>query len=281
MQLTASFYTVADMYNFERLSRIEEILDLSSMAWVKKIDVRDPLRNSVEKFAGGFTGCLKRHDFKRWLWILAQSGRERKNRFSMQLILKPYGKNQSRQADLGFSDIFYDLTRPEMSADDLRDFQELFGEVANALDAFYARAGETSMITQRNDLLLKAPGQLGIRKFPVFDLELPDVYWLNYFGPGYRYHWGQAKIEQLRERYGLTEFDNQAFCVRTTPEPMAADPEVTHLRGYGFKQAMYEALGVSTFMHEGQVLGRPGEYVPTLEDHRLLLRRRERQSATN
>jgi len=130
------------------------------------------------------------------------------------------------------------------------------------------------MYIQRNDFMDRAAASIFNRRgYPNFNRELPDVYWLNYFGPAYVDFWGDKKIDALKKKYEVICSDKGGVFVQTTPQLAVADESVTGVKDYQFKKHFYKVLGEDTFMHETQMPGQPGQYVPTLEDHRDILRR--------
>jgi hypothetical protein len=138
----------------------------------------------------------------------------------------------------------------------------LFGRLAQATGAFYGRAAHGAMYDERNLLIQFAQGHRDARVFPDFERELPDVYWLNFFGPAYLKHWGK-RLDGLGVRR-----DNVAggLILWATDAPSPAS-NVTAITDYPFKQPFYAALGRDTFMAEAQRPGAKGENVPTYDAH--------------
>lgn len=97
-----------------------------------------------------------------------------------------------------------------------------------------------------------------------FECEIPDVYWLNYFGPGYVEFFG-ARLERIGVRRTRTKTGGLLVWAAETPFVFE---RVNSIAEYGFKQPFYEALGRDTFRYETQHRGRPGQRVPTFDVHR-------------
>jgi hypothetical protein len=108
-----------------------------------------------------------------------------------------------------------------------------------------------------------AQGHDVARVFPDFERELPDVYWLNFFGPAYLARWGK-RLDGLGVRRDTVA---GGLIVWATDEPPAVS-EVTAIADYPFKAAFYAALGRDTFTSEAQQPGAKGEHVPMFDAHR-------------
>ena len=174
--------------------------------------------------------------------------------------------------DSGYSFISITMNRKELNSNDIEEFKKLFINLCVSVNAFYGYCSEYSMVTQRSIYLAKCAENIFDRKNqPDFGVEISDIYWLNYFGPGYVDFWGKDKITALENAYNVTHDANGGIVVQTTEEPVFADDTVDNISGYEFKQPMYEILGHNTFMHETHQPGKRGENVPTLEQMRSLV----------
>ena len=92
-------------------------------------------------------------------------------------------------------------------------------------------------------------------ELPVFDRELWDVHWLNYWGPGYVEHW-DGRLDQLGIRQERTA--NGGVIVWATATPLEG------VDGRQFRAA----LGSDVFMVGRSRRGEPGELVPSYEVHK-------------
>lgn len=133
--------------------------------------------------------------------------------------------------------------------------------VCDSMHAFYGRLALGQMYRQRNEMLETAGWA---RALPQFDRELPDVYWLNFFGPGYVEFWG-PRLEGLGVRSVATQ--TGGLLIWASESPFVYDPAASRITDYAFKHPFYDRLGIDTFMHEGQRQGKSGEYVPALDIH--------------
>ena len=131
--------------------------------------------------------------------------------------------------------------------------------LAGAARAFYGRAAVASMYDQHNlefDRVGAPP--------PDYEREIPDIYWLNYFGPGYVEFFG-ARLEHLGVRRERTP--DGGLLIWATETPFVYEPGRA-IADYEFKKPFYEALGRDTFRTEAQRRGPPGERVPTYLAHK-------------
>ena len=59
MEINGNLFTACDMLDKSMLRLVEEALDNSPIAAVKKLDTRDPLRKPATQFRGGLTGLME------------------------------------------------------------------------------------------------------------------------------------------------------------------------------------------------------------------------------
>lgn len=93
---------------------------------------------------------------------------------------------------------------------------------------------------------------------------VPDVYWVQVYGPAYLARWGEGVLEGVGvDRRRLR---NGGVVVRATEAPIfhprAAAPE-----DHAWKQRVYEAVGPERFAREDQPWGDYGQRVPLLKEH--------------
>ena len=264
-------FTTCDMLETCRLGGVERVLDDSPIAVVSRIGADDPPRTKTQRFEGGFIRIVEAGKAGQVVWIFT-GGRRTGYCFNMTLTLqRKVVRIPLSGFDQGFSDVSYSIGARKLTDSLLGEAKRLFTGIADCVDAFYGRSGFASMYVQRNEFMKKSGPLLGARLFPDFNRELPDVYWLNYFGPGYVEHWGKDKVDTLGAEYELCWSAKGGVCVVTTPRPISADPDVMGITDYPFKKHFYHILGGNTFVHETQKPGQAGQYVPTLEDHRRAL----------
>ena len=273
-KLSASVCTMIDMRDRASLETIERILDDSPIADIARIDSKEPIRHHVSQFSGNMTLFLEKQKQERAVSIMSTSGV--RTPFTTRFELMHFGPCISVSGrDSGYSKLNFDLSRKNLSDDDIENFKKLFIKIANATDAFYGACTEDSIHTQYHIFLIEASWQAGgpQSRMVDFEIEIRDVYWLNYFGAGYVEFWGREKVDALAKAYHAEHFDNGGAFIQATKKPVFADFSAEGITVYDWKQAFYDILGRDTFMYETQKKGLPGQYVPTLECHRSIIRR--------
>jgi hypothetical protein len=160
---------------------------------------------------------------------------------------------------------------PDRSAR-LERFADLFRAACESMDAMWGGAGLTSFRRQKNDFVDRAhvegtlffPGMPGTG-WDLRERALPDLYWLNYFGPAYLDMWGDA-LGGLGDRQQPTA--NGGLVVWTTETPFVFDGGAQRLTDYAWKRPFYDALGWDTIIHENWTDPGVGVRVPSYQDHR-------------
>ena len=271
--LSASVCTMIDMRDRASLETIERILDDSPIAGIARIDDKEPIRHHVSQFSGNMVPFLEKQKDSVSGFIMSTSGGRMP--FTIMFDLSYFGPfiPLSRN-DAGYSKLRFTLSQKKLTDDDIEEFKKLFIEIANATDAFYGSCEESSMNAQHNIFLVEHFWKTGGPKAQTqhFAIDIGDVCWLNYFGPGYVEFWGRDKVDALAKAYRAEYFDNGGVCIQATEKPVSVDFLVTAITGYDWKQPFYDILGQDTFVYESQKKGLPGQYVPTLECHRSIVR---------
>jgi len=136
---------------------------------------------------------------------------------------------------------------------------EFFRRMCEEMDAFYGFATSQALWLSRRGCMPQRRSGL----FAQLDRELPDVTWLNYFGPS----WLRRTNRMLGLGYGETRTSNGGVVLQTTETPFVFQREAHPILGYPWKQPLIGALGKDTFIWSDQVQGAPGERVPTWKEH--------------
>ncbi|HXA29535.1 MAG TPA: hypothetical protein VN193_12420 [Candidatus Angelobacter sp.] len=259
--ILANFFSVADLRRPGALRALGAEFDRHALLRPARVDNKDPARQKVDSAADAMGEGEPRLDPNRWQWwFYSRPG-------APQLSGTLQVEKADEVHDLGFS------WRPAEWFDRPERLDTLFDVVAavgDAMGALYGRAALGLMYTQRNNALdrtRREPGKFGARLQPDLGRELPDVYWLNYFGPGLVQHWG-GRLDTLGVKRLHTP--GGAVLVQATETPFVHDPAMKPISAYPFKQPFYEALGFDTFMSETQSRGEPGQHVPAIEVHRKI-----------
>jgi hypothetical protein len=252
-------------------------MDSLSIVSVAKIDVRDPMRYKTNKFEGALVKFFHENEDEESVYIMAFS---KNGDFSASFDLHSYkdwplydGYGRIVSMGIKYCTVALRLDRNELISEEIKEFKKIFLDLARSINAFYGRVSDFSMCVHHNMLLEAAEDvndTLGInRKGVNFECGIRDIYWLNYFGPGYKEFWGKEKIEKLLKGYSdVIIFKDGAFCVQTMPNPVKADLSIKRTIDYPWKKHFYEVLGYNTFVHETQIRGEKGQYVPILDVHR-------------
>jgi hypothetical protein len=136
---------------------------------------------------------------------------------------------------------------------------EFFRRMCEAMDAFYGFACSAALWQARRACM--PPERAGL--FAQVDRELPDVMWLNYFGPS----WLKRTDRILGLGYDETRTGNGGVVLQTTETPFVVKRDVHPVLGYPWKQPLMNALGMNTFKWSEQVQAAPGQLVPSWEEH--------------
>ncbi len=176
--------------------------------------------------------------------------------------------------------------RFSIDADDggrTRDLGELFAGLCDRLDPYYGRVttgpaqGQLGLFERAHrdrhpPPPLPRPGE-GPR-FGVMEGRVADVFWVQFFGPGYLAHWGADALDGVGHAQRRTT--NGGLVIWATETPAPRDQDATGPETYAWKQPFYDAVGPDVFFtsdHEWQEFGAK---VPTLkEHHRHLLVRKD------
>jgi len=272
--IAATIYTVVDMLDLRNIGILEKVLDSSEIITAKKIDAKSPPRRKADRFTDVLTDLVKNRTHSGvYDSILINSTSGGKFPFWTLMDLQGTGRvGPPDKRDWGYSCLSFIYECEKYDEEVLCKFKNLFARVCVAVNAFYGKVYEHSFSVQRDHFMaLTADHPLDRKTIPDFDREIQDIYWLNYFGPGYVNHWEKNKVEALAIEYEVIHLENDGICVQTTREPVIADKSMRKITDYPFKKHFYEILGYNTFMHEYHQPGVLGEYVPTLEYHRSLL----------
>lgn len=145
-----------------------------------------------------------------------------------------------------------------------------FSALCDASDAFVGWAAHTPVLRQTVLNWMRLREAAGTSPVDVaadahrLEYVLPDVHWLNYFGPAF--------VERHAERlFGLgLRCDRTArggALVWATPTPFVFEEDAANFGHYLWKRPFYDVLGAA-FMNDQVPPRSRGEYVPNYADHR-------------
>ncbi|UUR06735.1 hypothetical protein [Sphingomonas glaciei] len=148
-------------------------------------------------------------------------------------------------------------------------YASTFAALCDASDAFLGWAAYTPMLRRsvENSMRLRqtkgaAPAKVAEDAHHL-EYRLPDVRWLNYFGPSFIERYGPG-IKGLGVRCDRTA--NGGAMVWATPTPFVFEEGATSFGDYPWKRPFYDALGAA-FVSDDAVPGGRGEHVPSYADH--------------
>lgn len=160
---------------------------------------------------------------------------------------------------------------------------ELLADLAEAVEAFYGFVSWTPHNRQlRGRFEEEQRGRYGgppsggkppswqPPPFQYLEMQVPDVFWVQVFGPAYVQMWGEDKL--LRAGARRRRLSHGGYVVWATEEPPAYDDDVDRPEGYAWKSSVYDAIGPEPFMRSDRGWNDFGQHVPLMTDHAEALR---------
>lgn len=254
-------YSVADFDAVDRVALVGEVFDQFPELRPLKYGPRDPPRVKVKTMTEALAGVERpfTYELVRAHWPRYEGGELAIGRGRGQYLEERRG---GRTTGFLFLPHVVRLTydRDWLGAGErLAMVAEFFGRLCEAMDGFYGFAGSYWAWVERGQFRPASGADL----FPRLTRELPDVLWLNYFGPA----WLRRTERMLGLGYGEERTANGGVVLQTTASPFVFGRDVRSMLDYDWKRPLIEALGKDTFMCAGQVQGAEGQYVPSWEEH--------------
>jgi hypothetical protein len=251
--LYANVLSLADLRSSSALAAIGRELDRDPNLSMRRFGTNDPPRTPIDSAEAALRDWRPAAKDERGHWWFFLSRRD-EPRGRASIIITTLDPTKALYAhSVGATYRASWFGRPERQ----EEIAGLLRRLAEATGAFYGEAALGAVYDQHNLMLYRLPP-------PDYEREIPDVYWLNYFGPGYVEFFG-ARLEHVGVRRVRTE--NGGLLVWATETPFVLE-RGSRVVDYGFKQPFYEALGRDAFRSEDQLRGAPGEHVPTFDVHR-------------
>lgn len=101
--------------------------------------------------------------------------------------------------------------------------------------------------------------------YQILETALPDVFWVQYLGPGFVGMWGEDRVASAGSaRRRLT---NGGYVVWACDEPPAHDADVESPEAYPWKTSVYDALGPEPFARHDRDWNEFGVHVPLMTQH--------------
>jgi hypothetical protein len=245
--------SVADLRSSSALAAIGRELDRDQNLRMQRFGTGDPPRTPIDSAEAALRDWRPAAKDERghWWFFMSRSDKPRGRASIIITTLDPTKALYAHTAGATYGSSWFD------SPDRLDEIAGLIRRLAEATGAFYGRAALGAIYDQHNLKLDHLPPRN-------YEREIPDVYWLNYFGPGYVEYFG-PRLERIGMRRVRTE--NGGLLVWATETPFVLE-RASRVADYEFKQPFYEALGRDAFRSEDQLRGAPGEHVPTFDVHR-------------
>ena len=161
---------------------------------------------------------------------------------------------------------------------DPAELVDLLVDLAEATGAFYGHVASQSHLAQLRGPFAHArrarhgPSPSGGQPpswtpppFQILEAQLPDVFWVQVFGPAFVAKWGEDTLERAgvrRRRLG-----HGGFVVWASDEPPAYDEHAATPEAYAWKRAMYDAIGPEPFTRSDRGWNEFGVHVPFMTEH--------------
>jgi hypothetical protein len=158
----------------------------------------------------------------------------------------------------------------------------LLADLAEATDAYYGFVSSRAHVAQ-----LRGPFGTEQRRrhgpppsggqpptwqpppYQILETALPDVFWVQYLGPGFAGMWGEDRVASAGS--ARRRLANGGYVVRASEEPPAQDADVESPEAYAWKASVYGALGPEPFVRHDRAWNEFGEHVPLMTQHAAAL----------
>ena len=155
---------------------------------------------------------------------------------------------------------------------DLAEVHEAFyGRVSAVPHAAQSRGPFALAMTERHGLSPSGgvPPTWERPPYQPLEMQVPDVYWAQVFGPAFVEMWG----EQTLQRAGVARqrLDHGGYLVVASAEPPPFDPQAPSPESYEWKSSVYDTIGEARFRRLDLGWGKFGEQVPLMTQHAAFL----------
>ncbi|WP_153505303.1 hypothetical protein [Cumulibacter manganitolerans] len=162
------------------------------------------------------------------------------------------------------------------------DLGELLARLAEAIEASYGFLAQVEHVHQQRGRFLAdrvgrhgpspaggAPPAWRPPPFQALEMHLPDVFWVQVFGPAFVARWGADRLERAGARRRV--LSHGGYVVWATEEPPPFDEGAATPEAYAWKHSVYEAIGAQPFLRADRGWNGFGEHVPLMTEHRAHL----------
>ncbi len=156
--------------------------------------------------------------------------------------------------------------------------QAILVELAEDLQPFYARLSPLQHVVQSRSLTSRwgkavgpapdgsQPPRWEPAPFGTMERHVPDVFWVQVFGPAYVAKWGEHRVVQAGVR--RERLSNGGYVVWACDEPPPFQDDATQPQDYAWKSSLYDAIGRRPFAASSPGWSLFGEQVPFMTEHR-------------
>ena len=106
-------------------------------------------------------------------------------------------------------------------------------------------------------------------RFQAMEMMVPDVFWVQVFGPAFVEMWGEDRLEAAGVRRRRLGYGGYAVWASDVPPPY--DDVVDRPEGYGWKHSVYDAIGPEPFLRADRGWNDFGVHVPLMTQHAAAL----------
>lgn len=156
--------------------------------------------------------------------------------------------------------------------------QAVLVELAERLQPFYARLSPLAHVVQSRSLTFHWGKAAGLAPdgsqpprwepapFGSMERYVPDVFWVQVFGPAYVTKWGEHRVMDAGVR--RQRLSNGGYVVWACEEPPPFQEDAAQPQDYPWKSSVYDAIGREPFAASSPGWSLFGERVPFMTEHR-------------
>ncbi|TCJ32286.1 hypothetical protein [Parafrankia sp. BMG5.11] len=253
------------------LSRVAAVLDGAGQWRPTRGGGRDPGRTKVSSTTAAIVPWFESWKTKRdGMWFFGDEANDITGRIdAFALESAPAHRPVLQQIEFNAQESLFS------DQDACERYATIFAALCDAADAFVGWAAHTPMLRQSVQHLLRRRELRGGPPMSVaagahqLEYVLPDVRWLNYFGPAFIEGAGDG-LNDVGFRCERTT--NGGALVWATPNPFVLEHNATQFEDYAWKRSFYEFFDAA-FVRSDADGGALGEHVPSLVQHRRHLTR--------
>ena len=274
--LTVEVLSLAQPGVEDFMASVAAVLDAHPRHAPTRVGPRDPARTEVVDLGVQLVDLGRARASER-LVTLHLSCPEREEHGTVSYVTDPFrfhppGHVHPSKVDLG------------LVPDDPGSVGDLLADLAEATEAFYGHVSWTPHSRQLRGRFLRdhneryggspAGGEPPTWQPPphqVLEMHVPDVFWVQVFGPAYVEMWGADRLEAAGVR--RRRLAHGGYAVWACEDPPAYDDDVDRPEGYAWKQSVYDAIGPEPFLRSDRGWNDFGAHVPLMTQHAAALSR--------